>query len=51
MKKLTQQQKEIIRHEDQDPLDGMKAVGCLFSGIVILIIILVLSGLFIHSLR
>ena len=34
--KLTPQQRELVRHETEDPIDGYKAVGCLFSGIVIL---------------
>ena len=37
--------------EDTDPIDGVKAIGCLFAGIVILAIFLSLSGWFIHSLR
>lgn len=37
--------------EDPDKLDGLKAIGCLFAGIVILAIFLSLSGWFIHQLR
>jgi hypothetical protein len=37
--------------EDADPLDGKKAVGCLFLGIGILAIVMVLFGLFINWLK
>lgn len=41
--KLTPEQTEIIRKETQeDPLDGGKAIGCLFIGIILLIGIFVL---------
>ena len=37
--------------QDPDPVDGIKAIGCLFAGIIILAIMLFLSGWFINSLR
>ena len=49
MKKTHNKETEPI--QDNDPIDGMKAVGCLFAGIVILAIFLSLSGWFIHQLR
>ena len=47
--KLTPEQTEIIRKETQeDPIDGTKAVGCLFIGIILLIVIFVLFDKFIN---
>jgi len=49
--KLTEQQKEIIRNESQDPLDGQKAVGCLLIGIVLLIAMFIIGYSVISNLR
>jgi hypothetical protein len=49
--KLTPQQKEIIRQEDPNPLDGSKAVGCLLVGIALLVLIGILLSNLIHSIR
>ena len=47
--KLTPEQTEIIRKETQeDPLDVGKAIGCLFIGIILLIVIFVLFDKFIN---
>jgi hypothetical protein len=36
---------------DDDPADGIKAVGCLLGGVIILLIILFLAGTFIRHIR
>ena len=43
--------KEPILFEDQDPLDGLKAVGCLFVGIIILLILFGISSFLINHFR
>ena len=48
MKKHTTKTEPI---QDPDPADGMKAVGCLFIGIVLIIGFLALSSWFINYLR
>lgn len=35
----------------KDPVDGVKTVGCLIVGVVLLIIGLIVAGTIIHSLR
>jgi hypothetical protein len=50
--KLTPEEKEIIRHETQDdPLDGMKAVGCLGIGIILLAIFASVGAYLISQIR
>jgi hypothetical protein len=43
--------KQSIEYEDPDPFDGMKAVGCLLVGVVILIAMLSISYFVISNLR
>ena len=38
-------------HHDQDPIDGLKAVGCLFAGLTLLVIGGYIFGLFITWLH
>jgi hypothetical protein len=38
-------------HEDQDPIEGYKAVGCLFIGLVLFMGALSLFGWFIHLIQ
>jgi hypothetical protein len=43
--------KEPILFEDPDPLDGLKAIGCLLIGVVLLIALLGVSYSIISNLR
>jgi hypothetical protein len=36
---------------NDDPIDGVKMIGCLFVGIVILAVIISIASYFIHQLR
>ncbi len=50
--KFTMEESELIRKETQeDPLDGTKAAGCLFIGIILIIAFIALFKWIIHLLR
>ncbi len=36
---------------DPDPLDGLKAIGCLFAGIILIAIFVSVSSWIIHLIR
>jgi hypothetical protein len=38
-------------YQDNDPIEGYKAVGCLFVGVVLLLATLSLFGWFIHLIQ
>ena len=37
--------------EQNDPIEGWKAIGCLFIGIALIIAVLFIAGIIIHSVR
>ena len=43
--------KEPIHYEDTDPLDGMKALGCLLIGSILIAVALFLFGVLIKVIQ
>ena len=37
--------------QDPDPLDGLKAIGCLFAGIILIAIFISITGFLISQIR